>query len=143
MAQLARSKSSERGEKHFESMSNGCPEIATTAKHDTESNVIPPWAKPSNDAQSHLHIKSWTSVSSISLSRCTHDYMPWFFHSTHPTIQNPDRLPRGVQCPTPARPSPSVVLDMITLFIHPDTTDESRICGYICRIMKDFYLRSD
>ncbi|KAI5663107.1 hypothetical protein M9H77_22430 [Catharanthus roseus] len=39
-------------------------------------------------------------ILAIPPSRCTDDYMPWFLPCIHPRIQNPDRLPPGVQLPT-------------------------------------------
>ncbi|KAI5683437.1 hypothetical protein M9H77_04665 [Catharanthus roseus] len=48
------------------------------------------------EAPSHLLTSTWTSIPAIPPSRCIDDYIPWFFPRTHPRIQNPDRLPRGV-----------------------------------------------
>ncbi|KAI5680540.1 hypothetical protein M9H77_01767 [Catharanthus roseus] len=65
------------------------------------------------EAPSHLLTSTWTSIPAIPPSRCTDDYMPWFLPRTHPRIQNPYRLPRGVQMPTIALITPQVLLDMV------------------------------
>ncbi|KAI5659503.1 hypothetical protein M9H77_28296 [Catharanthus roseus] len=52
------------------------------------------------EAPSHLLMETWTSVPTIPPSWCTDDYMPWFLPRTHPRIQNPERLPCGVQLPS-------------------------------------------
>ncbi|KAI5662589.1 hypothetical protein M9H77_21912 [Catharanthus roseus] len=53
-------------------------------------------------------ITGCTYIPVLPLSRCTDDYMPWFLPCTHPRIQNPDRLPRGVQLPMAAPIIPHV-----------------------------------
>ncbi|KAI5640719.1 hypothetical protein M9H77_00224 [Catharanthus roseus] len=135
----ARSPGTQLGAFFFEQIVSGM----TITLHDVELILGIPVYSGVVDAPSYLLTESWTSVPAIPPSRCTHDYMSWFIHRTHPRIQNPDKLPRVVQYLTPGRPSPLVVLNMITPFIDPDTTDESMMYKQICRIMKDFYLYSD
>ncbi|KAI5663639.1 hypothetical protein M9H77_22962 [Catharanthus roseus] len=65
------------------------------------------------EAPSHLLTSTWTSIPAIPPSRCTDDYMPWFLPRTHPRIQNPCKLPRGIQMPTIAPITPQVLLDMV------------------------------
>ncbi|KAI5659198.1 hypothetical protein M9H77_27991 [Catharanthus roseus] len=66
------------------------------------------------EAPSHLLTETWTGVSAVPISHCIDDYMAWFLSHTHPRIQNPERLPRGVQLPTATLISKDVLLDMIT-----------------------------
>ncbi|KAI5661936.1 hypothetical protein M9H77_21259 [Catharanthus roseus] len=76
------------------------------------------------EAPSHL-TSTWTNIPTISPSRCTDDYMPWFLPRTHPRIQNPDRLPRGVQLPTIAPITPHVLLDMVARELDRDDIDDA------------------
>ncbi|KAI5677373.1 hypothetical protein M9H77_08323 [Catharanthus roseus] len=76
------------------------------------------------EAPSHLLTSTWISILAISPSRCTDDYMPWFLSHTHPRIQNPDRLPRGMQLPTIAPITPQVLLDTVARELDHDDIDD-------------------
>ncbi|KAI5650798.1 hypothetical protein M9H77_36803 [Catharanthus roseus] len=54
----------------------------------------------------------------------TDDYIPWFLLRTHPRIQNPYRLLRGVQMPTIAS-TPQVLLDMVARELDRDDIDDA------------------
>ncbi|KAI5657324.1 hypothetical protein M9H77_26117 [Catharanthus roseus] len=77
------------------------------------------------EVPSHLLTSTWTSIPAIPPSRCTDDYMPWFLPRTHPRIQNPDKLSRGVQLPTIAPITPHVLLDMVALELDRDDIDDA------------------
>ncbi|KAI5681650.1 hypothetical protein M9H77_02878 [Catharanthus roseus] len=77
------------------------------------------------EAPSHLLTFTWTSIPAIPPSRCTDDYIPWFLPRTHLRIQNPDRLPRGVQFPTIAPITPHVLLDMVDCELDRDDIDDA------------------
>ncbi|KAI5652271.1 hypothetical protein M9H77_29458 [Catharanthus roseus] len=77
------------------------------------------------EAPSPLLTSTWTSIPAIPPSRCTDDYMPWFLPRTHPRIQNPDRLSRGVQLPTIAPITPPVLLDMVARELDRDDIDDA------------------
>ncbi|KAI5664070.1 hypothetical protein M9H77_23393 [Catharanthus roseus] len=77
------------------------------------------------EAPSHLLTSTWTSIPAIPPSRCTDDYMPWFLPRTHPQIQNPDRLSRGVQLPTIVPITPQVLLDMAARELDHDDIDDA------------------
>ncbi|KAI5658820.1 hypothetical protein M9H77_27613 [Catharanthus roseus] len=77
------------------------------------------------EAPSHLLTSTWTNIPAIPPSGCTDDYMPWFLPRTHPRIQNPDRLPRGVQLPTIAPITPHVLLDMVARELDRDDIDDA------------------
>ncbi|KAI5676181.1 hypothetical protein M9H77_07131 [Catharanthus roseus] len=69
------------------------------------------------------------SVSVLPPSWCTDDYMPWFLPRTHPRIQNPERLPRGIQLPTATPITLHVVVDMIYREVdRNDIDDATKIC---------------
>ncbi|KAI5666704.1 hypothetical protein M9H77_16557 [Catharanthus roseus] len=76
------------------------------------------------EAPSHLLTSTWTSIPAIPPSRCTDDYMPWFLPRTHPQIQNPYRLPCGMQMPTIAPIIPQVLLDMVARELDCDDNDD-------------------
>ncbi|KAI5668062.1 hypothetical protein M9H77_17915 [Catharanthus roseus] len=65
------------------------------------------------EAPSHLLIESWTSVSTIPLSSCTDDYMDWFFHRSHPRIQDPSNIPRRFHVPVASAMPPQALFDLI------------------------------
>ncbi|KAI5657044.1 hypothetical protein M9H77_25837 [Catharanthus roseus] len=92
-------------------------------------------SRPTVAGRSREAKESWTSVSAIPPSRCTHDYMAWFICRTHPRIQ-PNRLPYGILYRIPSRPSASVVLDMIVPYINLDTSDPDGMYRQICCIME-------
>ncbi|KAI5672266.1 hypothetical protein M9H77_12630 [Catharanthus roseus] len=77
------------------------------------------------EAPSHLLTSTWTSIPAIPPSRCTDDYMPWFLPRTYPRIQNPDKLPHGVQLPTIALITPNVLLDMVARELDCDDIDDA------------------
>ncbi|KAI5682569.1 hypothetical protein M9H77_03797 [Catharanthus roseus] len=77
------------------------------------------------EAPSHLLTSTWTSIPAIPPSRCTDDYMPWFLPRTHPRIQNPYKLPRGVQMPTITPITPQVLLDMVARELDRDDIDDA------------------
>ncbi|KAI5681073.1 hypothetical protein M9H77_02300 [Catharanthus roseus] len=77
------------------------------------------------EAPSHLLTSTWTSIHAIPSSRCTDNYMLWFLPRTHPRIQNPDRLPRGMQLPTIAPITPQVLLDMVARELDHDDIDDA------------------
>ncbi|KAI5650550.1 hypothetical protein M9H77_36555 [Catharanthus roseus] len=64
-------------------------------------------------------------IPAIPPSWCTDDYMPWFLPRTHPRIQNPYRLPRGMQMPTIAPITPQVLLDMVARELDRDDIDDA------------------
>ncbi|KAI5654818.1 hypothetical protein M9H77_32005 [Catharanthus roseus] len=80
------------------------------------------------EVPSHLLTSTWTSIPAIPPSRCTDDYMPWFLPRTHPWIQNPDRLPRGVPLPTIAPITLQVLLDMVARELDRDDIDDATKC---------------
>ncbi|KAI5668868.1 hypothetical protein M9H77_18721 [Catharanthus roseus] len=94
------------------------------------------------EAPSHLLTSTWTSIPAIPPTRCTDDYMPWFLPRTHPRIQNPDRLPRGVQLPTIAHITPDVLLDMVARELDRDDIDDATKCmTFFCSVVVTWLMR--
>ncbi|KAI5661293.1 hypothetical protein M9H77_20616 [Catharanthus roseus] len=91
------------------------------------------------EALSHLLTSTWTSIPTIPPSRCTDDYMPWFLPPTHPWIQNPCRLPCGVQMPTIAPITPQVLLDMVAREFDCDDIDDVTKVSRVSDMIKRYH----
>ncbi|KAI5656353.1 hypothetical protein M9H77_25146 [Catharanthus roseus] len=71
----------------------------------------------------HLLMETWTSVLAVPPSWCTDDYILWFLPHSHPRIQNPETLSRGVQLPSATPISLQVLVDMISHEVDRDDVD--------------------
>ncbi|KAI5668370.1 hypothetical protein M9H77_18223 [Catharanthus roseus] len=91
------------------------------------------------ETPSHLLTSTWTNIPTIPPSRCTDDYMPWFFPRTHSRIRNPDRLPHGVQLPTTAPITPHVLLDTIARELDRDDIDDATKVGKASDMIKRYH----
>ncbi|KAI5670775.1 hypothetical protein M9H77_11139 [Catharanthus roseus] len=91
------------------------------------------------EAPSHLLTSTWTSILAIPLSQCTDDYMPWFLPRTHPRIQNPDRLSRGVQLSTTTPITPHVLLDMVAHELDCDDIDDATKVSRAFDMIKSYH----
>ncbi|KAI5657332.1 hypothetical protein M9H77_26125 [Catharanthus roseus] len=92
---------------------------------------------------SHVEAKELSgcclSIPDLLPSWCIDDYMPWFLSRTHPRIQNPDRLPYGVQLPTVAPITPHVLLDMISRELNSDDIDDTTKVGRASDMIKKYH----
>ncbi|KAI5678298.1 hypothetical protein M9H77_09248 [Catharanthus roseus] len=78
------------------------------------------------------------SVLTLPPSWCTDDYMSWFLPHTHPSIQNPERLPRGVQLSTATPSTSKVLVDMISREVDRGDIDDSTMIGRISNMIKKY-----
>ncbi|KAI5663198.1 hypothetical protein M9H77_22521 [Catharanthus roseus] len=79
-----------------------------------------------------------TSVPVVPPSRCNDNYMSWFLSRSHPRIQNPKRLPRGVPLPSATPISLQVLVDMISREVDRKNIDSDMKIGRISDMLKKY-----